>query len=563
VVETGDRTSILAGLLGLDEWDRLQQALKSAKAPQIIKQIDATLEALGHDLSLQLRGPDSDLFESERRLAALGLERAALSSMLQVEIARAMLERARLLAQKLAVVTTLPECEHEVDLPSARRWSEQWPLDLRRLARVAERQQELIKRRAALDVELTAIEPAETRHQEARERRKSLEAERGDRATIERQLAEAREQQQALRGQQKREDRLLALLEDAGQVLAEHDADLCPVCETRTKGLAARVADGLVQRREGVADRLAEEARQAEARAGALEVAQRELRRLTEDESDTRKRVESGRSRLETLLAPGLAGSAGDRATTARAELAALDRKITELTQANRELEQLLDEHRKDQERLRELEHWLQISRRAEAKVEISTAASFGALQSALDEAAGFAVDAEQLGAMLREAQEARSEQRSAEVNHYLGRCLQEITGSEATATIRVSIKLTAKGLSYDLEDRSGGRALSILNQASIHALSLALLFAQATVRARAGLPAFVVLDDPGQSLDAAHQAGLGRALARVANHIPVLLATTPGPLADELLQRTEIARRVYRLTATGNGVGLAEQDEA
>jgi len=173
---------------------------------------------------------------------------------------------------------------------------------------------------------------------------------------------------------------------------------------------------------------------------------------------------------------------------------------------------------------------------RAAHRTSLDVAPSYERLQRAIDDAAAFAVDIDALGALGREAQEELSARRESEVNERLGAYFALVTGDASGESARVRVKRTAKGLSYDLEDARGERSLATLNQASLNALSLALLFAQAEARAASGAPAWIVVDDPAQSLDPEHQAGLARAIERVAALCPVIVATPDGPLATALV---------------------------
>jgi hypothetical protein len=133
---------------------------------------------------------------------------------------------------------------------------------------------------------------------------------------------------------------------------------------------------------------------------------------------------------------------------------------------------------------------------------------------------------------------------------------------------VRVRVKRTAKGLSYDIEDAQGERAISIQNQAGLNAISLALLFAQAEERVRTGHAAWIVLDDPAQSLDREHERGLARAIEELAARAPVIVGTTPGTLEAELAGAgpagvgRAIPRRVIRLAPRGTGRGVAIESE-
>jgi hypothetical protein len=73
-----------------------------------------------------------------------------------------------------------------------------------------------------------------------------------------------------------------------------------------------------------------------------------------------------------------------------------------------------------------------------------------------------------------------------------------------------------------------------------------------------------VVLDDPDQSLDDEHRAGLARAVERVARACPVIVAATPGKLAERLMSHVAVPRRALRLGPRDpeRGVQIESQEE-
>jgi hypothetical protein len=171
-------------------------------------------------------------------------------------------------------------------------------------------------------------------------------------------------------------------------------------------------------------------------------------------------------------------------------------------------------------------------------------------------------VDIEALGEMTREAQDRRSNERVDEVNRCLGAYFTLITGGGEREQVLVKVHRTATRLRYDLVDDSGKSVLPILNQAALNSLSLAMLFAQAEDRARNGWPAWVVLDDPGQSLDPQRVEGLARAIERIAGHCPVIAGVMPGALAEHLTGIESRTRRVVRLAPWESAAGVRVLEE-
>ena len=165
-------------------------------------------------------------------------------------------------------------------------------------------------------------------------------------------------------------------------------------------------------------------------------------------------------------------------------------------------------------------------------------------------EAAGLVCDIQALGRLAREAQEARSGERVKEVNRSLGEHFGRISGRPGDEGVHVVVKSTATRLNYLLVDGKGENITPILNQAALNALSFAMLFARAGERAEQGLPQWLVLDDPGQSLDRDCLEGLADAVAEVSGRAPVLIATYPGALATALEHSALANRRVFNLSS-------------
>ncbi len=545
-----DRSQIVSSLLGMDEYDRPHHLLKDQQPGKLIAELDRELDELDKVVLYRLRAPSEELFESERKLEALSIERSRLSPALSIEIGRGAIERARALAQRLGIEAPLLAFATEADEPELRKWSEDWPAYVRKESKTAERLYSATKRRAKLAGEIEQLEPLEERWRKAKECLKTDQRERGDEATQKKLLVETerkvRETEALLRSQNK----TLALLRETVEVLHGSDkGDQCPVCGARVPGLAARIEATV---REGTDERLSQLAAErdsARERREALEKSIRASEKLAIEDKETRAAFEARRGSLAAQVSPErLNCASSDLLAAARAEEEARASEIASLEAAVSSVDAELEEHRKDVERLRELFKWRTAAKRAQQRADLSGSPEWKTFQEAVDAAAALGADLDALGSTAREAQEERSAVCEAEVNKALGVYCALIAGEEACLDPRVRVRRTPKGLTYDIEDAGGGRALSILNQASLNAISLALLFAQAEERARSGLPQMLVLDDPGQSLDEDYQAGLARAIERVARICPVIVGTTPGRFAERLASHVALPRRMIRL---------------
>lgn len=561
LTDARDRSALLADLLGLGEYDALHRTLKAVHPAAMLRQLEDGLDRFDHDLRVWIARPESELLECEQRLEALGLARTTLSPHTAEEICGRMLARARRLVEGLDLAAEIPEHEEALDLPSVRDWAERWPETLRAGSRITVRLQELQRRRGALQAELARLAPLEASWRKVSDRMRAEAARDGDRATRQRLLEEAEGERARLERELFVQDRGRALLKEARELLRASGSDTCPVCASRVPDLASEIERHLTADVARTFEQIEQKHADANERCEHLRRSREEWRRLEQEGHGAREQLDDARRRLQALLPPACLEGA-DLLQEGQAAAEHLDREIEHCERALADRDRELDEHRRDLDRLRELARWQAAAGRCERGADPTRTPAWTAMQRALDRAAGFAVDVEALASLARESQSELSDQREREINGTLSEFLECITG-EPDLAVKVRVKRTARGLSYDLEDGSGTRVLATLNQATLNAVSLALLFAQAEARARGGAFAWVVLDDPAQSLDAAHQEGLARAIARVARTCPVVVATTPGPLADALRDRVSIPRRILRLGRweRRGGARIAEEE--
>ena len=145
-----------------------------------------------------------------------------------------------------------------------------------------------------------------------------------------------------------------------------------------------------------------------------------------------------------------------------------------------------------------------------------------------MDDLAGLLIDIRALAEMAADTEREESRLREAEVNDQFGGFISAILGDQAPTGPCLEVEGGTKRIDYRIIDESGCDLLPIMNQASLNATALALLFAQAARRVRSGLPTWVVLDDPVQSLDSAHQRGLADAIDKLSHACQVIVAAPP-----------------------------------
>ncbi len=546
VTEKSDRDAILATLLGLEADLRVREIIESQSSARVFSQLEDTLADLeGYILDRWTR-PQRALGDVERRLGERGVSRAQIGPSRVAEIRERLIERARRLAAILELETQLPDAS---GVQALEEWARRWPSLARGDAPGLRRLAGLQTRKGKLAGALATAEPAEARWKGAR--RDLLEARRdgGERAHREAERDAAEQALRAAREALKQTQALAALLRDALEVLTPTPARLeCPVCETPVPDLLGRIETALGRLDSDRVAALEAEITDHTARLERARAALADLEGLADAEAAASSHLEKARVALTQHLEDPAPGADYDAVAAARARIEALEAEIRGLEGLMAAREQSLAAHAADLELLRLFEEWDELSTRVTEELDLHRTPAGSELERAIDAAAGFALDLDALAGMAREVQEARSRAREAEVNQSLGEYYALITGTGGRLQVRTH--MTAKRIGYQLVDATGAPALAVLNQAAINAVSLAMVCAQAEARARAGGLAWVVLDDPVQSLDVAHQAGLARALERLSDSCSVLLAVVPSALVDRLRDYVSAPRRIGYLGA-------------
>jgi len=554
--DAADRAAILAILLGLEDDREARERWKDAKALDLVRDVDLRLRRLEADVDASADRPRRDREEVEKRLLARGLARGDLSPERAAALRDDLTARARALAQRLGLDPKLPP----VGIPDSEAfhaWARAWPLAARERAPALTGLQARRNGLSHLDAGLAELAPLEDGLRRARETYEQAVHTGGDRPARERAIVEATAKATQAAADLQRASSLVSLLEDALALAPDVDERTpCPVCATPVLGLRARIGEALAHHRDDDVSRLVEAKAKAQAARQAAERALDDLARAERSGHAAREARDQVQKRLAALLPPD-AGSPGvgspvdgpthDLAAAARVRAEVLRREIEGLEGLAKERDAALARHAADHDLLRDLEAWVSAVARLDREVEVTRCPSFDRLDAAVDAVAGFAADVESLSSMARDAQAERSVARGAAVNRTLGEYYDAIVGAGGRG-LQVVVHATPKKIDYRLEDRDGLPAVPVLNQASINAVSLALLFAQAEERARVDGLSLVLLDDPAQSLDAERQAGLARAIERLSAACSVLVTTTPAPLADRVRDFVSTPRRLLHL---------------
>ncbi len=548
VTESTDRSKAIAGMLGLDEYRKVSDDLKKLKVKRLEQRAVDVLEQLRSEQDRAMERPGLELRDLEERLERHGVSVAQAGESDIEQRTTELITSAQRVATRLGI-----DCEefpqsHE-PTTGLHTWAEVWPGQVRRkLDALGAMRGELVGRVQALEAAALALEPARRAETDARNGLDRLVTEFGPADGLRAQREELAAKRSSLEAERQRLDAMGSLLRDAVEVVkSSATPDCCPVCDQDRNDLEQAIAQKLDQH--------------------GPDVLQAELTNLEARDSKLREQVEKignaeAAYEADRLQVRSLEEQLRGQLPTGAAEDATIDElqrgwqaEVGRLTEDCEAGEKHIPVHRRDAEILEILSKLRAARARANvAAGELTETPEFHELQGVIDAAAGFASDLEALGAMARQLEDDRSEERLAAVNESIDSYFSTITAASQRGRVRIQPKKTATKVSYQLVDEQAQLITGSMNQAAFNALSLAALFASAESRARQGLPQFLVLDDPGQNLDETHQAGLARAIVTCASFAPVLVGTIPGVLADELSKADAAAPKIFKLHRTDDG---------
>jgi hypothetical protein len=556
VTDGGERSLQLGRLLGLEAYQELNEALKALRFRDLEKVATNELGEIEEELRRALLRPEAELRGLEEQLEARGVARAEIGEALTEQRGQSLLDDARAVANTIRLGAEVPGPDSTA-MDGVLRWTNDWERCVQERKGELERELGGLRGRwQELDIALRGLEPSERRREDAHAAVARWTKEHGDEATLDAESKKLERQRHALLEEEKGRNATLALLKQAVVEARRRGLrDSCPVCEHESAGLDATMARRI---EEHGADDIAKRLDPVAAREARVQEQRAELSRLRGEVLA----AESEHEGLAERLRSWIQDDDPDPSRAARSQLNAWKRSIAELEGQIRDVDAHLGLFRSEREVLGLLARWRVARARADAATgDLDRIAAWDDLQQVIDEAADLACDLDVLGNLAREAQGQRSAERVEVVNASLGRHYGRIVGESAGAGVHVVVKSTATRLSYRLVDAEGADITPILNQAALNALSFAMLFAQAEDRARAGLPQWLVLDDPGQNLDESSVSGLAVAIHAVAEMVPVLLGTFPGWLSRELERKAPDSTHGLRISGRGAAARIEEVD--
>lgn len=552
VVTTRERSALLSNLMGLGDYLSLRETIRDINSRSLVNQLDDTRTKLNEAVTRLLNTRRTRLAEIEHEANELNLLDGDLNEANLELIKTRIKERAEGIVEELGLAYDLQE---RIEVIGFVEWARQFPIEARINPPALAPLPNYRTSAANLDNAITRFEASSQTLVEA-ENNLQAECDNGG-GEDQRIIAAAQAQQRvdAQRTARRIADSALALLKDALSAMNERNqSDSCPVCNTEVENLDGRLREKIergssigLETIDAALQDAEEELAQAVTRRDewqALFTAAENARRLKTEKIEVLKDMIEAPDDNENQNIPAMART--------KAEM--WQERIESLEGLLNERDQKLTLHQNDLGRLIIIENWLRASERADAEFDPTDSPQWQEYDDAKTELAGFASDLDFVDALLRELQGIESESRAEKLNVSLAKYFSLIVGDVRQISVRVHI--TPQQISYRLLDDNNVSPIPILNQASINALSIAMLFAQAEAQANNYNWDLVALDDPVQSLDRAAQQGLVDAIQEFSKYCSVLVATVSGEFSERVQSYLTSPHNIIKLGGWSEGKG-------
>jgi len=528
ITDQADRSYLIASMLGLSDYRDLSAMLKKVKPKELEECAQETLQHLAEDQQRARQTPQQEVNGIQASLQRLNV------SATQAGDAELELRRKALIAEALpvgeAIGLSAEQLPHQDwSASEVHTWGANWRSQVdAHLTPLRQELGDLEGRIRSLTASHEALNPKRVALADARQQLEGLRSKHGSPQDLRAQRETIAGELSTLREQRREQGELNNLLREAlGVIKASGRTDQCPVCTQDTGGLEQRLQEQVAS---GGDDAIQNQLDQLASRDGALSSQLQQLEQAQATFQGTEDSLASLEKTLRGQLPPGTQEEAGVTELLA----ALLAQKVRLEKTIN-----LADENLAGMTGKLEVLGLLLNLRAARERAEhragdLSAMPQFAALQDKIDEAAGFACDLIALENMARELEEEQAALQIQAVNQSINHYMSMISpGFERVVSVHQ--KHTATKLIYQLVDSEGENLTGTLNQGALNSLSLATFFAGAQFRVSQGLPEFLVLDDPVQSLDQAHQEGLARAVKEFSKLAPVIIACLPSHFTKEL----------------------------
>ena len=550
--EPRQRNEAIDRLLGLSQHRELLAGIDKARLEKTQKAMEGKFQGFRGRAEQSIRTLDSLIEEEKAKALDDGLPQEDIAEGKALRRAKEIGQAVASLAHELDTPgLSVPEPERFEQIMGFREWVKSQTDDLWAHAPDLAKQEELARKQQDLTNLSGRYKAARDREVEATQEKDAFVQQHGDETSLERHREGEQAQISQLDEQIRKTNERASLVHEAIQYLRgaspEVDKGKCPLCATEVPDLLAHLESEWEDRIRKQIEKLQDERDTHATRMEELEALRERLAVLQRD-------LETARTNLEACIKEAAAAlereiaTADDPGSLINIKLQEI---ASDLESANRAIAQKREKISgiySDLAKLRTIDEIINHERKKETVEHIFESEEFATVNELRNQASRFVEDTKAIRASIAAASQEEAAAKVAVAGAALSEYFRRITNQPAISGLTLEVAQdTRTGLnSYTFRSTDGSDPTPILSQGDLNCLALSLFLGLAQATGATQPFAFLMLDDPTQSLGSEMKQQFVRVLEDVANSRQLIIATLDPEFKELLINNVTKSKVVY-----------------
>jgi len=552
--EARERNDAIDRLLGLSEYRGLLRGIRSAEVEKAQRSMEGAFEKLRIRAEQSIRTFDNLIREEKAKAIDQGLRPEEISEQEALRLAREIGEAIRSLAQDLELPDLqVPWPQRYEETEKFREWAKNETDGLWRRAPDVARQEALAKEQQQLGELKGRYKATKEREAQARLELEAFVRQNGHATALAERLQEQERRVAELDGRTREIDKRVGLMRDAIDYLrtvTPGAANRCPVCGSQVADLLTHLQTEWEQALSTEIEDLSKQRENHVFQVDGIKSLRSQLEKLAKDARDAGAELAGWLGRVGGALGREI-GKDDDPENLMGARLGQIDQELQRVGQAIERKRQAISGSGGiyDQlAKLRTIDQFIRYEQKRRFVERIWESPEVAQLNDLRDEAARLAEDVQVIRSALstvsREEAQDKIQAAGESLSEYFGRMADHPAIPGLTMEVTED---TRSGLnSYAFRSTDGTDPTPILSQGDFNCLALSIFLGLARAAGDAQPFAFLMLDDPAQSLGPATKRRLVAVLEDVAAWRKVIIATPDDELRELLMANVTKSKAVY-----------------
>ena len=550
--EPRERNDAIDRLLGLSEYRELLKGIRAAELEKAQRTMDSEFEHFRTRVKDRIDTYEKETKEQKSRAMAEGIPEVDITEEGALRWAKKILEVIHSLAQDLHVADLqVPEPHSYDEILEFREWAKNQTDNLWARSPDVEKQETLAKEQRHLATLKGNYEAANARETNAQQQRDAFVRDNGDEPTLAKRAADEQTRVSELDEEMREVNRRAKLVDEAIGYLRGAPTDTamqrCPLCFNEVPNLLSHLEK---EWEEKISKEVAELQRQREAHSseiGRLDTLRGQLAKLEKDLDEARSDMKTCVSQVASVLGREI-GKKDDPGALMNTSLGEIASELERIGQAIEEKRPRIRGVYDQLAKLRRIDETVNYEKKRAVVERLWETEEFAALDEIRDEAARLVEDVQAIRGCLAAASREEAENKIEDAGTALDENFRRMTNHPAIPGLVMEVtEDTRSGLnSYAFRSKEGTDPTRILSQGDLNCLALSLFLGLASATRDTQPFAFLMLDDPAQSLGSEAKQQLVGVLEDVAAWRKLIVSTPDDELRELLMANITKSKAVY-----------------